>query len=92
MMLDRSATLAKTDNFVATTMEDEIVLLNVEDGQFYRLEGTARRAWELADIHSDVGALVDALCSEYEVDETTCRTDVGTLMSEMESRKFIEIG
>lgn len=83
-----------TEDFVHADVDDELVLMDVERGFFYSLRDTGRAAWDFMDEASGwhlVGALISALCEEFEVDEETCLRDLVVLINEMEEAGLVEI-
>ena len=84
-----------TEDFVHAEVDDELVFMDVERGLFYSLKDTGRAVWDLMneDVgwHS-VGALVSALCEEFEVKEETCLRDLAVLVDEMEEAGLVEVG
>ena len=53
-----------TDRFTETSIDDEIVIMRLDNGEFFALSGTAAAAWRLIDGQRDRLALVDALASD----------------------------
>lgn len=74
--MDEDATVSRGDNHVESAVGDELVLLHVDNGRFFKLEGTGRRAWELLDAPATLGTLVDRLAAEFRVDRARCLADV----------------
>ncbi|WP_271077309.1 PqqD family protein [Aurantiacibacter sp. MUD61] len=91
MEISNDTEIRKTDNFVETVVDDELVLLHIINGQFYSLKDTGRRAWELLEDNKQFGSLVNAMCGEYEVAEDTCREELGKLFGDLQERTLVEI-
>ncbi|MBH5323162.1 PqqD family protein [Aurantiacibacter sediminis] len=91
MDIANDTTIRKTDNFVETVVDDELVLLHIVNGQFYSLKDTGRRAWELLEDEKQFGSLVNAMCGEYDVAEETCRSELGKLFGELQERTLVEL-
>lgn len=91
MDINNDAKISKTDNFVETVVDDELVLLHIINGQFYSLKDTGRRAWELLDDNPQFGQLCSAMCGEYDVTEDTCRSELGKLFGDLKERTLVEI-
>ena len=47
--MDNETIYSKGDNFVETEVDEEIILMNLEDGHFFSLVSTSRRIWKLLD-------------------------------------------
>ncbi len=83
--------IRKTDNHVETMVDDEIVLMHIDNGKFFSLSNTGRKAWELLEEHSSLGALVAAIRAEYDVPEETCRSELVAMLAKLEERTLIAI-
>ena len=62
-----NSTFRRTDQFVETDLDGEIVLMNHQTGQFLSFSNTTRRIWELLDGESSADEIVTTLCAEYKV-------------------------
>ena len=56
-----------TANFVATEVDDEVLIVDLEGGMLFSLEGAARTVWQA----------IDGQMSEAEIAEQMARTHVG---------------
>lgn len=75
MTLDLSTKLTRSESIVFTSLDDTIVMMDVNEGHYYELDPVATRIWELIDAGSTVEAICDALVDQYEVDPQECRQD-----------------
>ena len=55
---------------------DETVLLDLESGMYFGLDGVGKRIWESIGDGLTLGETVAAVVSEYEVDEGQAQADV----------------
>ncbi|GAB4303350.1 MAG: PqqD family protein [Marinilabiliales bacterium] len=72
-------------------LDDEIVMMSIENGEYYGLNEIASRIWELLKKDMQVSDIISELMNEYEVDEETCKNDVFEFLSEMMEKKLIQI-
>jgi len=71
-------------HLVSELGEDEIVVLQVKNGQYYSLEGVGAFIWRRLENGSlTLDQLVSAVTTEYDTDATQCRNDLETFLSEM---------
>lgn len=70
-------------------IDDEIVMLNIEKGEYYSLNTTASRIWSLLCEPKSVDVLVQKLSSEYEVLFDDCRIDVLDCIKELNTKGLI---
>lgn len=64
--------LARGRDHVEAEMAGQTVMMSVARGNYYALEGSARRIWELLAEPRRAGEIVEILVSEYDVDRETC--------------------
>ena len=63
--------------FVETVIDDEIVVMQLDSGDFFSLSGSARTIWEAIDGHRDEAAICAALAGEFsDADRADLATDV----------------
>jgi hypothetical protein len=55
---------------------DEIVLLDVNGGEYHGLNDVGSRIWRALDQHEDVTSAYEHLCGTYEVDPGVLRDDL----------------
>ena len=82
------------DEFVDTEVDGELVFMNLGEGVFYSLKEAGIRTWQLIDeggAWTTAGALVEALCKEFEVDEETCLRDLAVMLDELEAAGLARI-
>jgi hypothetical protein len=65
-----------TDRFTETEVDDEIVIMRLDNGEFFALSGTAAAIWRLIDGKRDRVALIEAIGAQFEADETQIAADV----------------
>jgi hypothetical protein len=65
-----------TDRFTETEVDDEIVIMRLDNGEFFALSGTAAAIWRLIDGERDRVALIEAIGVQFEADETQIAADV----------------
>lgn len=66
----------RVDRFTQTEIDDEIILMRLDTGEFYSLAGTAAATWRLIDGTRDRSALIAALAVEFEGDERAIAADL----------------
>ena len=84
-----SSVLARNEAIVFTDLDDTIVMMDVDEGQYYELDPIAARIWMLLETASPASALCETLATEFEVDLATCQQDtLEFLQSGLEQRIF----
>ena len=57
-------------------IDDEIVVMHLDTGEFFSLVGTAAATWRLIDGKRDRSALIAELASQFDADEREVAADV----------------
>jgi coenzyme PQQ synthesis protein D (PqqD) len=84
-------TVVVTGDVLATEFEDELVVLNLQDGVYYGLDHAGVRIWQLLQKPSRVADLRNVLLTEYDVDSERCHRDLVALLSDLATRGLVEI-
>ena len=56
-------------------IDNEIVMLNISEGEYLTLNEVASRIWELIENPIAVNLIVKELLKEYDIDESICQQD-----------------
>ena len=79
----------QVDRFSETDIDDEIVVMRLDNGEFFSLAGTAAAMWRLIDGTRDRAALLAALAVEFEADEAAIAEDVDVCLAELKELGLI---
>ena len=69
----------------------ETVLLDLSSENYFGLDETGTRIWELLNGGSSVGEVVDALLEEYDTDRKTLESDVAELLENLAEAGLISL-
>ena len=64
------------ENVLSQGVDDEMVLLDLESGQYFGLNEVGARIWSLFQEGLTVSAVLGALLKEYDVSEEQMRSDI----------------
>jgi len=78
--LSLSSLVRWSDDQLAATVDQEIVILSVERGSYYGLDDIGSEIWQQMATPVSIGALCDALAAKYDADRATIERDVLTLL------------
>lgn len=70
-------------NFTEASIDDEIILMRLDNGELLSLADTAAATWRLIDGRRDRDALIAALGKQYAGDLQEIARDVGQLLSQL---------
>lgn len=80
-----------TANFVATRVDDEILIVDLDGGELLSLEGTGRAVWELIDGVRSEADIVAALSEAYDAERALLMRDVEALLAELENAALVAL-
>lgn len=83
--------IERTQGLLASELDNEIVMLNVQRGNYYGLSGVAKRVWELLDGPKSIGEVCQLLQAEFEVDADTCSRDVLVFVEQLIRENMVRV-
>jgi hypothetical protein len=70
--------------------DDSLVLVHVDTGRFYSLEGTGDLIWHMCDGHTTLGDIIATVSSRFGTDPGTVRNDALELLGELAREGLID--
>lgn len=83
--------LARNPEINFTDMGGEIVMMSIDQGEFYGLDDIATDIWNRLEEKMAVHNLCKDLCASYGIDTEQCLTDILPFLDEMVADKLINI-
>ena len=80
-----------SEEVLSSEVDGEMVLMNLQTGQYFGLDEIATEIWSLLDDPNSVDDLVKKLMEVYEVKEEECRADTKTMLVQLINLKFLEV-
>lgn len=68
--------IVRNTQLVATEMDGELVMMDLQKGQYYGLNRIGSRIWTLLEEPRTVESLCEKLQQEFAVEPTQCQTEV----------------
>ena len=78
-----NAITKKAARFAQTDIDDEIVVMRLDNGDFFSLSGTAAAIWRLIDGTRDRAALLAAVADQFDGEEPRVAADVDDLLAQL---------
>lgn len=75
--------IVRCPDMVAAEMDGDLVMMSVEQGEYFGIGGVGTRAWELLEQPMTVEQICAVIVEEFEVDEATCREDMLSFANEL---------
>ncbi|HET7108314.1 MAG TPA: PqqD family protein [Candidatus Acidoferrum sp.] len=72
-------------------LEGESVLLNLNSERYFGLDATGTRMWELVTSYPTIGAALEKLQQEYEVDAEVLRDHLTQLLSGLVENGLLQV-
>ena len=83
--------LARAHDLPSTELDQETVLMSIDAGAYYGLEGPARSIWEKLENPLTFSQLVHSLVAEYRVSPETCASDLQKFLADMEREGLLRV-
>ncbi|MDJ1181920.1 lasso peptide biosynthesis PqqD family chaperone [Roseofilum casamattae] len=84
-------TIVRNEEILASVMEDEVVMMNLQTDSYYGANTVGTRIWELLEQPLTVGELCAKLQQEFDVDDETCQRDVLPFVEKIIDEKLVRI-
>ena len=83
--------VTQAEDLVSTEIDGEVVLMSIENSDYYGFEKILSRIWEIIEKPIAISALIDQLIQEYDVERAECESDVTNILNEMLAEKLISV-
>ena len=87
--LESSFVLSK--DAVFRELDGEAVILDLNAGTYFGLNGVGTRIWQLIERHGRLGAVLDDLCREYDAPPDVLEQDLLALVARLEEARLGEV-
>lgn len=78
-----------TANFVATMVDDELLIVDLDGGELLSLSGTALEIWDQIDGNASEAAIVQVMAERYSASPEELAGDVAELIHELEAAALV---
>lgn len=89
-MVDLTTTIKRKDGYADTEVDGNKVLMSVESGMYYGLNGMGTEIWKRIDQSIQVSVLVQELLDEYDVSRRDAEAQVLSFLNELDENNLIE--
>jgi len=79
----------RNPKLIANQMDGEIVMMSVDNGEYYGLDETGSRIWELMEFPVVISDLLDSLHSEFDVDKDECTRDTMEFLNDLYEKDLL---
>lgn len=89
--MDLNCVVKQADDPISADVDGELVMMSIEKGCYFGLEGIGSRIWHLIELPIRVSDLCEKLLSEYDVDKAVCEADVIEFLGELAEQNLIDV-
>ncbi len=89
--INDNSIIKRNNNILTNTIEDEIVMMSLEKGNYYGMNNVGSRIWELTNEPKPVNEICNELMNEYEIDRESCLKSVIQFLEKLSEANLIEI-
>ena len=83
--------VARNEEPVAVEVDRTIVMMSIEQGMYFGLEGTGPRIWALLERPRSATQLCEALLNEFEIEPDVCHREVLGFLEELRDAQLIVV-
>lgn len=82
-------TIAQADNFFASDMDGEKVMIGIHSGKYYNLGHIGGRIWDIIQTPIQLADLISILTKEYDISDQNCLEQVVPFLEQMSKEQLI---
>lgn len=90
-MLDLCSVVQRDVGVVAAEAGNDVVMVSIENGQYYGVSEIAREIWQAIERPTKVSDLIDNLMANYNVDRALCERDTLSFLEELLAEHLIQL-
>lgn len=90
-VLEPQTTVVRSPDQVSGDLDGKVVLLSIENGEYYNMNEVGSRIWALLEQPMTVTALVDHLLAEFEIDRPTCERETMTFLEQLQKDRLLVV-
>ncbi len=83
--------ITRSDEILAGLVDKDFIMLNIQSGNYHRVNPTGERIWELLEHPCTFADLCTALQAEFNVSPEVCQSEVQAFLSQLSKRQLITL-
>jgi coenzyme PQQ synthesis protein D (PqqD) len=91
LVFNLDSLLVRSDGLIETSFNDHLLMMSIEQGQYYDLNSTARLLWQALCQPRQVRQVCALLEEQYDVTESNCRASVLAFVQQLHSEGMIRV-
>ncbi|MCL4835354.1 MAG: PqqD family peptide modification chaperone [Caldilineaceae bacterium] len=89
--LSLTSTVVRSTDQVSTDLGGEAVILGLQSGEYFSLEGVGLRIWELLETPHTAADLLAAILAAYEVEAVAAERDLLAVLGALVAEGLVEV-
>lgn len=89
--ISSDTTISRTSNHVSTELDGEILLMDIENGKYFGLKGTALCIWSLIESPCTFGELCNRLQDQYRAPAGKIDVDAKNFIALLSEQKLLSL-
>lgn len=89
--LHLTARVVRAPEQVSSQLDGRVVLLSIENGEYYAMNEVGSRVWVLLETPKTVGELKEILLAEFDVAPEQCERELMTFLEKLRRDHLLEI-
>ena len=90
-LLGPQSTVVRSPDQVSGDLDGKVVLLSIENGEYYNMNEVGSRIWVLLEKPMTVEALIDRLFDEFEVERAVCEQEALGFLTQLRKDKLLRV-
>ena len=90
-MIGQETVVSRSAEPVFAEVDGTVVMMSVDQGMYFALEGVGGRIWALLEQPRQVSEVCDALTEEFDIDAESCRRQVLDFLAELHNAQLVRI-
>lgn len=89
--IDINNFITRNEEIDATDLDGEVVMMNLEKGQYFMMNKVGSRIWEIIHEPVKVTSIISILLGEYDVEEMECQCTVIQFLNNLKNAELINV-
>lgn len=91
MKMTLNSKIIRNSDIDATDLDGEVVMMNLEKGQYFMMNQVGSRIWEIIKEPSTVNNIINTLLGEFQVEKNQCKENVVEFLGKLKNADLISI-
>lgn len=84
-----NSVVQRNPKLISNQMDGEIVMMSIDNGEYYGLDEIGSRIWELMENPTEVRSIVNDLMAEFDVSFDECAKDTIEFLEDLMSKDLV---